>query len=208
MITSPKAGKKYRLIFFRHSIDRVWRFILIFDVALWGAWWFAPGTYAFAPPYDRGLKTAAWVCLGLFIFLVSIRKGAYVQARPEHIKVKFPLYTIKIPYENVHTLMSQELGSIHDRKALKWSAYRFFKPYFGRTMLALLLKEYPRSEKIIKIFLPGYMFLPKDIGFLLYVKDWMGLSTEFDSHAAIQRTDNINLATVQDDSMYNLFGDS
>lgn len=205
---SSRPGKKHRLIFYNHTIDRFWRFILIFDVVLWIAWWFAPSTYVFVPPKDQGLLTAAWICLWLFVLIFAIRNRAYIQAHVGFVKIKFPMYSLKIPYNVVHTMMSQELGMIHDRESMKFGEYRFFKPYFGKTMMALLLKSYPKSERSIKFFMPDYLFLPNDIGFLIYVKDWMGFSTEFDSRSTLDRTANMDRATVQDDSMYNLLGEN
>ena len=206
-----KSGRRHKLLFFRHSMDRIWRAILIFDLVLWAAFWFAIYIPAFMPPRDRTLFLAAEILLILGIIFYLIRNTAYIQAREDHMRLAVPLYRLNIPYGFVQSLRTNEFSQIYTLSELNWSNKRFFRPYFGATMVTLILRQFPKAPGTLQIFLPKYLFLPKDVGFLFLINDWMGFSTEFDSRMNIYRTAKGGakpfIEETKDGDLYNLFGE-
>ena len=211
-----KRGKKHKLLFYRHAMDKVWRSLLMFDIILWLIWYIAPLLPTFHPPKDRILFYSGIAIFVMMVIVFFIRNGAYVQARPEHLLLKIPLYSLKIPYGQINGLRTSEMGKVLESGRLRGSDRRFLKPYRrGTTVLSLILWEYPKSETALRLFFPSYMFLKDDKGFLIFIRDWMTLSTEYESLKTSGGPENAQMYTPQQSSkleedspgLYNLFGE-
>ncbi len=213
-----KSGKKHKLLFYRHAMDKVWRSLLMFDIILWLIWYIAPLLPSFYPPKDRILFYSGVAVLAMMIIVFFIRNGAYIQARPEYLMLRIPLYRVKIPYNKINGLRTSEMGKVMDSGRLSGSNRRFLKPYRrGTTVMSLIFLEWPKSEVALRLFFPSYMFLKGDKGFLIYIRDWMNLSTEFESlkstGGAMDEDDmyvpQSSSSNQEEDSpgLYNLFGE-
>lgn len=184
MATKKKSnGTKHRIIFIRHSLNRVWRNLLVFDIVLWGLWWVAPyidGAF-FRPPYDVYLMLAGWLLMVLVVVALLLRNSAYVQARAKYVLLKLPFFGVKIPYENIEAVRMVLYKNIFEKKGLSWANKRFMRPYKPKTMVTLNLNKYPGSQFLLRLFVPGYMFLPDEKGFLVHTKYYLDFNTEVDS---------------------------
>ncbi|TAK11114.1 MAG: hypothetical protein EPO32_13385 [Anaerolineae bacterium] len=164
-------------------MDRVWRSMLLLSIVLVPAWYFAPSLLGVQQGSlgDRAMMWAAALSVLGMIFTFFARRMAYVQVKSDHVLIATPLLRMKISFRRMKSLRPMELGQMYDPRRLSWADRRFLLPYFGRTILTIGVREYPHSMGVMKLFLPKYMFNPKEKGFVLLVSDWMRLSTEFDS---------------------------
>ena len=177
-------GKKYRILFVRHSLTRVFRNLLFVTILILILWWVAPYTPGFfRPPNDIYYLWAAILFMILMVFALFFRNGSFVQARKKHLVIKAPLIRLRVPYDLVENIRMVVLKDLYDKKTMTWSQRRFLSPYLPRTMVRINLNKYPISPVLIHIFMPGYMILPQDKGkgFVIYTKQYLELSTEIDS---------------------------
>lgn len=192
MARDYKAGRKHKILFYRHSMDRIWRSLVLLSLVLWIVWLFAPYIPPVMPPNDWPIEYSGYASLGLIVIFFLLRNRAYIQARKDHIRIAFPLTRVKIPYNLIETTRTLEFKMIFDNfSALSWSQKRFLKPYYGTTLSVIFMKRYPFSLELMKLFLPNYVFLPHDIGFLFLIKDWLKFNTEVDSRYAEFKSSNL-----------------
>jgi hypothetical protein len=91
-----KPGFRHSILFIPHSINRIWRNLLLLDIVIWVSWWFAPyGARIFAPPNDIYLFILGIFVLFVIWFFFLIRHWGYVQALTTHVKVVVPFFHLK-----------------------------------------------------------------------------------------------------------------
>lgn len=211
-----KPGNKHQIIFISHSLKRVWRNLLFADIVLWIVWWVAPysGSPYFLPPNDQYLAYAAIVLLFLMFLVFFLRGRGFIQAREGHILLRVPLFRLKIPYTHVENVRMAAFREIYRDVDLNWSSRRFLKPYFRETVATLRLRSFPISYGFLRIFIPGYLFLPTGTGFLVLIKDYIGFNTEVDSRLnearsqlGFQEERQKILSDDEYDGYFNLFDD-
>jgi hypothetical protein len=212
-----KHGRKHLLLFYKHSMDRIWRSLLLLDIIMWISWWFAPFIPAFQPPKDWPLEFGGIAILALLLIVFYMRNNSFVQARDDYLLIKVPLYRLKIHYSFCETVRTAEMRTALQGAKLSGGDKRFLQPYRGdTTVLMLILRVYPKSMGTLRIFFPRYMFLTDQQGFLLLIKHWIDFSTEFDSRVGIARGENYvpvpqepPKKEMKEDSpgLYNLFGE-
>jgi hypothetical protein len=191
-----KPGHRHTILFIPHSLNRICRNLMVLDIVIWVTWWFAPyGARAFAPPNDRYLMLAGVFFLVLILFFFMIRNWGYVQAYSDHVKVVVPFYHIKIPYRYIDNVRMTEFRRLFDYKELSWANKRFLQPYFKDTVATLHLKKYPQSYTVLRFFLPHYLFIPHETGFLFLIKDYLRFNTEVDSRLVAYRDKALAKAT-------------
>lgn len=196
-----KPASKHKILFVPHSLNRIWRNLLLLDIVLWAVWWIAPyGHSILRPPNDIFLIYAGLLVLVLMVIMFLIRNQGYVQAHDEFIKIVLPWYRLQIPYDDVSTVRMTEFKKLFTYKDLNWSDKRFLRPYFKSTVTTLHLKKYPKPFGNLKAFFPHYFFIPKDVGFLFLVKDFMMLTTEIDSRMNAYKDVHISVPTLQEEA--------
>lgn len=202
---SSAPAPKHRILFIPHTLNRVWRNLLLLDVVLWVTFWFAPYTNSFfSPPLnDLYLMYAAVVCLGLMLLFFSIRHWGSVQAREDHVRVVVPFYRLKIPYDLINDVRMTEFRKIFDFKTLSWANKRFLRYYRKKVVATLHLKHYPNAFGM-KIFIPRYFFLPKEPGFLFLIKDYMAFNTQVDTRLNL-REDSFTARQERQESAVGVF---
>jgi hypothetical protein len=178
-----KPGKKHRIIFITHSMNRVWRNLLFADVVLWIVWWMAPYSPSpyFIPPNDKYLAYAGFIFLGFMILALLMRGRGYIQARDRYVLLRVPFFRLRIPYHDIENVRMASFREIYQDVDLNWASRRFLKPYFKNTVATLLLKRFPIASGLLRVFIPSYLFLPKGTGLLLLIQDYIGFNTEVDS---------------------------
>jgi hypothetical protein len=177
-----RPGFKHAILFIPHSINRIWRNLLLLDIVIWVSWWFAPyGAPLFKPPNDSYLMILGVFGIVMILFLVMIRNWGYVQALPTHVKIAVPFFHLKIPYRYVDNVRMTEFRQLFNYRELNWADKRFLQPYFRETVATLHLKRFPKPFYILRIFIPNYLFLPNETGFLFLVEDYLRFNTEVDS---------------------------
>ena len=127
----------------------------------------------------------------IYIFARLARNVGYVKAKAEHVLLAAPFRRLKISYRRIVSARPQEYVQLFSPKRMSWADRRFTEPYFGKTILAVILNGYPMSPVILKLFLSKFFFHPQErAGFILVTPDWMALSTEIDSYKSSWREKN------------------
>ncbi len=199
MAKKRDSGKKYPIIFVRHSMTRVFRNLLFSTLVLLLVWWVAP--YApgfFRPPNDIYLIWIALLFMVGMIMTLFFRNGGFAQARKKFLLIKLPLFRVKVPYDAIENVRMVLFKDLYEKKKMSWSQRRFLTHYFHKTVVTVNLNSYPRAEGWLRLFLPSYLFLPKikGKGFVIYTKDYLELVTEVDSRLNESRTQEMGGAVT------------
>ena len=180
------AGKKHPLLFYRHTMQRLWRISVMLDIVLWITWWFASARLS------AWMKEFIWygaaLVLGIAIFSRLARNMGYAQAKADHLLLATPFLRLKISYRRIVSARPMDFVQLYSPKKMSWADKRFAQPYFRKTILAVILNGYPMPKALLRFFFPKFMFHPKEnSGFVLVVPDWIALSTEIDSFQSSSR---------------------
>ncbi len=162
-------------------MDRLWRMFLLMDIVLWTLWWFAAFIPMIQPPRDTTIFYAALFSTGFTVFAFFVRNMSYVQAHRDHIAMVTPFLRMKISFQRLQSIRPVDFGAIFEWQTLSWADRRFMRPYHVKTVVALLLNDYPIAPSILHFFLPKQIFLPQGTGFWLLIADWVSFNTEVDS---------------------------
>ena len=97
-----KPGKKHKNLLVTHSMNRIWRRLLITSILIWGAWWAAPYAGSFLrPPFDLYLAYAGSGIVGIMMLAFLIRNRGFIQARGKYVHLRGVLFRVRIPYEQI-----------------------------------------------------------------------------------------------------------
>lgn len=190
MAKKKAEGKRHRILFIRHSLTRISRnyfFVLIILLILWWVAPYAPGF--FRPPNDIYLLWGSIVLAIGMLLALFFRSRAFVQARKRHVLIKIPLFRLRIPYERIENVRMVMFRDLYEKKKLGWAQKRFLSYYFPKTVVTINLNRFPISEGLARLFLPGYLFIPRDKGrgLVIHTKYYLDFSTEVDSALNVSR---------------------
>ena len=130
------------------------------------------------------LVGTALILVLTFIF----RLRAYVQCRPDGLRLQLPFYSLTIPYRDIKGIRPTELFRMYPSDKQKWSPRHFLRFLFGETVVVIELEQLPSSRFILRLWMTKYMLCPDRTGFNLVVRNWLDLRTEIDEHRARHRT--------------------
>lgn len=179
-----KPGARHIIIFVRHSLTRLFRYLLLATLIIWVIWWTAPYSPGpFRPPNDKYLSWAGTALFFVMVIVFLVRHRGFVQARSNHVLLALPLFRLKIPYTNIENMRMAQFKELYDQKKLSWSQKRFLTPYMIHTVSVINLYNYPVAEGLLRFFLPSYIFLPKEKGrgFVIFTEQYLEFNTEVDS---------------------------
>ena len=190
-LNPAKPGRKHIFLTYRRTMDRLWQATFVLGLLLSGLWYWGPWIMpSLQPPNDKVILAGALFLLAFTLFALGARNAAYAQAYPDHLRLVTPFLRLKISYRRVRSVGSKEFRSQFSYSELPWTEKEFLQPFLGATLLQVELTEYPLSRKMLKLFLPWHIFSRQGTGFVLLVKDWMGLSSEIDSRMSNWRQKN------------------
>jgi hypothetical protein len=209
-----KPGKKHKNFFVTHSMNRIWRRLLLGSIAIWAAWWMAPysGSF-FMPPFDQYLEYAGYGLMELSLLAFLLRNRGFIQARDRFVRLQGVFFRIRIPYSIIENVRMAVFRDVYRGVKLPWATRRFFKKYYRETVATLILDKYPLPLFLMRILLPGYVFLPRGTGFLVLIKDYVGFNTEVDSRLNVYRDnqrfhdEKIQFGEDEYDGYFNAFED-
>jgi len=185
------SGQRHRLILYTYILDRWWRTILGIGVALLALVaalaWLPTVVLQYTPPQvaDRILWLAGDV--GIFsvvlaIFLVVIRKSAYVQPFDTHLRLATPFLRMNISYRRFIQASSTDMGRLFSLEGLKGQKRAFLLPLATQTAIVLELKGWPLPRRALNLFLSPFFFPDRTARLALLVPDWIRFSTELESY--------------------------
>jgi hypothetical protein len=186
----PRSGRRHRLILYTYILNRLWRAILgigIVLLALVAALAWLPSVLPqYTPPQvaDRILWLAgdagAFAVL-IAIFLVIIRKSAYVQPFDNHLRLVTPFLRMDISYRRFIQASSAEVGRLFSLEDLKGQKRSFLRPLAKYTAIVLELKGWPLPRWALNLFLSPFFFPDRTARLALIVPNWIRFSTEMES---------------------------
>jgi hypothetical protein len=187
-MSEVKHNRRHRLLLYKDAVDRIWMPIfpvgLLLSLWMWfsGKYWpnigFIPGT---PPPYDLVIYLAIVLIFSLTLVCWIIRNMAYVQAKDDHLRVVTPFLAVKVSYRRIIRTYPGQMRQIFKPGAVKKSIRKMAEPYDGETVVVVEMKGYPLGKGILRFFLGEVMLQPEGEGLVLFVSDWMDLSTEIES---------------------------
>ncbi|MBW8010169.1 MAG: hypothetical protein FVQ83_02850 [Chloroflexi bacterium] len=178
MRSQKSFGKRHRLLYYKHTMDRLWRINFLLDIVLWFTWYYR----YLGPTIDNFVLGSAVVVLVFTVFAISTRNMSYVQARQDHLRLVTPFMRLKISYRRIKSARPNEFVKIFSPRGLSWADKRFLRPYFSKTALSIILNGFPLPKPILRLFFPKHFFNPQEkYGLVIVVPDWMALSTEYES---------------------------
>lgn len=179
-----KAGRRYPLVIYTRMVDRWWPAILLLGLA----------TMALAWPFYQDLYTRItepwrWMTLAgvgagtvlISLFMLLMRKSAFVQPFSDHLLLATPIFRLNISYRRIQRTTTATMATLFPPKSIRGMKRDILEPLAGMTAVVVELNAYPISRATLNFFLSSFFFKDKTPHFVLLVQNWMGLSTEIES---------------------------
>jgi hypothetical protein len=118
----------------------------------------------------------------LAIFLLAIRKSAYVQPFDTHLRLVTPFLRMNISYRRFIQASSADMGRLFSLEDLKGQKRAFLRPLARQTAIVLELQGRPLPRRALNLFLSPFFFPDRTARLALLVPDWIRFSTELESY--------------------------
>jgi hypothetical protein len=178
-----KAGRRYPLVIYTHMLNRWWPATLTLSLALFViAWGVSLTTEGRSQPYlvdvTVGLGGLAFV---FTLFLLIIRKAAYVRPYPTYLRLVTPFLRVNISYKRFRGTTASEMRALFPPASLSDWRRKIIAPLSGMTAVVINLNGYPVSPVVLRWFLSPFFFRDKTPHLVILVRDWLRFSAELDS---------------------------
>jgi hypothetical protein len=183
-------GQRHRLILYTYILNRFWRRILGIGIILLGLVAALTSLPSVLPQYTPP-QVADWILrlagsVGAFaiflgLFLVIVRKSAYVQPFDNHLRLVTPFMRMNISYRRFIQTYSARMGQLFPLENLKGQKRAFISPLANHTVIVLELKGWPLPRWALSLFLSPFFFPDTTSRLALLVPDWISFSTELES---------------------------
>jgi hypothetical protein len=178
-----KAGHRYHLIIYSHMLNRWWPATFTLALALFGVAWgvsFTPEGQA-RPLLVDATAGLGGLALVFTVFLLIIRKFAYVRPFPTFLRLVTPFLRINISYKRIRGTTTSEMRALFPPTSLSGWRREIIAPLSSMTAIVINLSEYPLPAVVLRWFLSPFFFKDKTPHFVILVKDWLRFSAELDS---------------------------
>ncbi len=178
-----RAGRRYPLVMYTRMLDRWWPATLVLGLGLFGLAW-AVRSY-----YPEPVLAWQWLTLAsvggfvwvISLFLLLLRKAAYVQPRSDHLRMVTPFLRLNISYKRLRRSSSATMEGLFPANSVSGWQREIIEPLARRTAVVVELTGYPISQTVLRMFLSPFFFKDKTPHFVLLVDEWMKFSTELES---------------------------
>jgi hypothetical protein len=180
VVESRFKGKKYPLRLYRHVVQLYRRHALLLALGLLGLWvldltplvrWMPAGG-------ERWLLAGGLVAAAYWLFITIGPLTAYAQPRADHLRLQTPIYRLKISYLRIRTVRPIDVSRMIYPTRASASHKKELRPFLDKTVLGIDLTEWPLPRWVLRLFLSRWMLANDQLGLVLYVDDWMGLSNQ------------------------------
>ena len=186
----PSAGRRHRLVLYTYMLNRWWPAVLWIGVVLLVMTAALGGIPLYFPQFpvvwvsDWNLYVAGaaggMAVLGA-IFLVAVRKSAYVQPFNGHLRLVTPFLRLNISYRRIRRTYTAEMQQLFPPNRFKGLKRELVRPLARETLVILEMNQLPLNRIALRLFLSPFFFPNKTARLALLVPDWMAFSTELDS---------------------------
>ena len=179
-----KRVPRFRLLIYERMWQRwAWPCILIVPASV-ALWWFAPVIPIIYAPFQILTLVPALVYLVILAYTYLARRMAWVQCRPDHLRIQTPLYPLVISYGRIKGVRPNTFYKVYSPNKQKAARQRWLEPYWGKTALVVELSKYPYSKMWLRLWFSPYLLATDATGFVFLVEDWMALSRQLDTSRA------------------------
>jgi hypothetical protein len=149
--------------------------LLILGLLTWFQWIPWP-----QPPLERWLLGASLVALLYWAFCLMAPRLAYVQPRPDRIRIQIPFYRLNISYRRIRNTRPVDIAKAFSRTTTPRRYRRIIRRYHGQTALGIDLSSWPLPRWLLASLLGRMMLAPDQPGFILITREWMELSNQLE----------------------------
>ena len=186
----PPHGQRHRLVLYTLMLNRWWKYtlsigtillVIAAGLAIVPLWlpqfhfmWMSDiffGTFAGAGVY----------AIVLSIFLISIRKLAYVQPFDTHLRLVTPFLQMNISYRRILRASSVEMLHLFPAGRYRGTQQKILLPLANETAIVLELRGWPLPRWILRLFLSPLFFPDKSSRLALLVPKWMDFSIDLEN---------------------------
>lgn len=153
-----RAGRRYSLVMYTRMIDRWWPATLLLAVGLFALAWEVQ-SYFPDPNYDWRWLTLGSVggsVLVVTLFLLVIRKAAYVQPRADHLRLVTPFLRLNISYKRLQRASSATVSGLFPVAGISNWQREILEPLAKKTAIVVELNGYPISQAVLRLFLSPF----------------------------------------------------
>ncbi|RME90488.1 MAG: hypothetical protein D6770_02365 [Anaerolineae bacterium] len=178
---SRRLTRRFPLLIYERTINRWWPATLTLGLVLEGV-----GLFLFLRQRDawRGGAVLGVGALTLLftLFLLLIRRMAYVQPQPTHLRLVTPFLRLNISYKRFRRTVTAEMSAIFPPSA-RMSAWQrdLLAPLAHKTALIIELTSFPVPPFFLRLFLSPFFFKDRTPHLVILVDDWMAFSTALES---------------------------
>jgi hypothetical protein len=129
------------------------------------------------PPADSWLLSGGLVSLAYWAFTWLGPRLAFVKVGSDHLRVQTPIYRLTVSFRRVAGTRPVEFARLFPPVSLPRGLRGLAQSYFRRTALGVNLNGFPLPVGVLRLFLNPLFFAPDEVGLVLLVEDWMGLSS-------------------------------
>ncbi len=186
----PPSGHRHLLILYMYTVNRWWRAVLSNGIVLL-VLAIGLGLLPRYLPQDKFLAVenqTLWAVgsIGLIViftavFLIAIRKSAYIQPFDDHLRLSTPFLRLNISYRRIRQASTTEMSQLFPLDKTRGWRRRFLRPLTGKTAVVLDLSGFPIGRAALRLFLSPFFFADKTARLVILVQDWMAFSTEMES---------------------------
>jgi hypothetical protein len=187
----PRSGRRHRLVLYTFMLNRWWKFTLIIGVILLAL---AVGLeirpiHLLQNQYLWISEKVLWVVAGagvyaiiLSLFLITIRKSAYIQPFAKHLRLVTPFLRMNISYRRIVQASSVEMQHLFPIYQYKGWRKKLLRPLAGQTAIVMEMRGWPLPHWVLGLFLSPFFFPDKTSRLALLVPKWMEFSMDMESY--------------------------
>lgn len=118
-------------------------------------------------------------CLLIYLLIMVIARGSYVEVRPLALRVKAGLLPLDISYARVRSVKLGQVGAHFPAETLSSRDYALLAPLLHLPCTVVELKSWPQEP--VRRLWPKFMFTPDGSGLVFVVEDAMLLNRQIDA---------------------------
>ncbi len=175
--------KRYRLSLYHQILSRHRLPALLLGMSLFllgGLSWFGWIDWL-APPTVPWLLGASLLALLYWLFTHLAPLLAYVQPRPDRIRIHMPFYRLNISYRRIRNTRPVDLTKAFPPETTPRGFQRTMRWFYGKTALGVDLISWPLPRWLLAVTLGRMMLAPDRPGLILITTDWLDLSKQLET---------------------------
>ena len=166
-------------------INRWWTAVFALGLATCALAW---GLARMVSP-DEAWRWIALLNIGIFVSIVGLamffmRKSAYVQPFPDHLRLATPFLRLNISYKRIRRASTAQMNALFPPRGISNWRREIMEPLAHKTAVIIELNGFPTTQTVLKFFLSPFFFKDNTPHFILLVDDWMRFSSELESFRA------------------------